>query len=265
MALRSENKELTTKNKGQKILAIDIGNSTTKFGIFDGDEFVCLFSIPTVRGDSADEIYQLIKLHLNREISFLVISCVVTELENTYCELAEKVLNAKVLFVDNKFDAGLKIKYFPPENLGIDRLIAAFAAVEKYGKPIIVCDFGTATTIDAVNSDGDFLGGIIAPGMSILADVLFQKTSKLPKIEITKTPSIFGNSTITSIQAGIYYGYIGLVDGILRKMLDELDEKPTIIATGGLAPFITEGSALIEIVDKRLILDGLKIIFDKLS
>ncbi len=255
---------MKTKDKGQ-ILTVDIGNSTTKFGVFDGESFSNYFSIPTVCSVSAAEIYQKINPNISGAVSSLVISCVVTELENTYRELAEKVLKADVLFVDNTFNSGLKIKYFPPENLGVDRLIAAFAAVEKYGKPIIVCDFGTATTIDAVSSEGEFRGGIITPGMIILADVLFQKTSKLPKAAIAKPKSIFGTTTLTSIQSGIYHGYIGLVDGILQKMLNEFTEKPKIVATGGLAPLITEGSALIEIVDERLMLDGLRMIYEKLS
>ncbi|MEP7037654.1 MAG: type III pantothenate kinase [Acidobacteriota bacterium] len=247
------------------LLAIDIGNSSTKFGVFDDKNFVKQFSVPTIRTNSADEIYDLIKSEINGRISFVEVSSVVSELENSYRELAEEKLNAKIDFVDNTFDSGLKINYFPPQNLGVDRLIAAFAATAKYGKPIIVCDFGTAATIDAVNSKGEFLGGIIAPGISILADTLFQKTSKLPKVEIKKPESIFGNSTITSIQSGIFYGYIGLVDGILRKMLDELGELPKIIATGGFASLIAEESQLIEIVDDKLMLDGLHFIYKKMK
>ncbi len=246
------------------LLAIDIGNSSTKFGVFDDDKLVNQISISTIRTNSANEIYELIQPEMNGRISSVIVSSVVTELEKSYRELAEKLLNAKVLFVDNKFDSGLKINYFPPENLGVDRLVAAFAAVEKYGEPIIVCDFGTAATIDAVNSKGEFLGGIIAPGISILADTLFQKTSKLPKVEIKKPESIFGISTITSIQSGIFYGYIGLVDGILRKMIDELGEDAKIIATGGLAFKIAESSELIEFVDEMLILDGLRLIYEKI-
>ncbi len=247
------------------LLAIDIGNSSTKFGVFDDENLVQQFSVPTVRTNSANEIYDLIQPIISGQISFVVISSVVAELENSYRELSEKLLNVKVLFVDSQFDSGLKINYFPPKNLGVDRLVAAFAAVEKYGKPVIVCDFGTAATVDAVNSKKEFLGGIIAPGISILADTLFQNTSKLPKVEIKKPESIFGNSTITSIQSGIFYGYIGLVDGILRKMLDELGELPKIIATGGFASLIAEDSPLIEIVDDKLMLDGLHFIYKKMK
>ena len=245
------------------LLAIDIGNSLTKFGIFNGENLTNQFSIPTVRANSANEIYNLINSELDGRVSSVVISSVVAELENSYRELAEKLLDAEVFFVAENFNSGLKINYFPPKTLGVDRFIAAFTAVEKYGKPIIVCDFGTAATIDAVNSKGEFLGGIIAPGISILAETLFQKTSKLPKVKIEKPESIFGNSTIASIQSGIFYGYIGLVDGILRKMIDELGENPKIIATGGSASKIAENSELIEFVDEKLMLDGLRLIYDK--
>jgi type III pantothenate kinase len=159
----------------------------------------------------------------------------------------------------------LKILYESPKDIGADRLVDAFAAVEKYGKPCIVCDFGTATTIDVVNERSEYLGGIITPGLSVLADTLFQKTSKLPKVEVKKPEKVIGNSTVTSIQSGIYHGYIGLVDGILQKMINELGEKPQIIATGGLAALIAENSDLITIVDETLMLEGLRLIYKKTS
>ena len=160
---------------------------------------------------------------------------------------------------------GLKINYDPPENLGIDRLVAAFAAKVKYGKPCIVCDFGTATTIDAVNSVGEFSGGIIVAGMHILADALFQKTSKLPKIKIKKAEKVIAHSTVEAINAGIYFGYIGLTDGIIKRMIGELKEKPKVIATGGLASIIADGSEFIEIFDENLMLDGLRLIYESIS
>ncbi len=173
--------------------------------------------------------------------------------------------DAKQFFVDYTFDLGLKILYESPKDIGADRLVDAFAAVEKYGKPCIVCDFGTATTIDVVNERSEYLGGIITPGLSVLADTLFQKTSKLPKVEVKKPEKVIGNSTVTSIQSGIYHGYIGLVDGILQKMINELGEKPQIIATGGLAALIAENSDLITIVDETLMLEGLRLIYKKTS
>ena len=263
MIVKNENKGLRTNDKGQILLAIDIGNSATKFGVFDGENFVNYFSIPTKRDQSANEIYRLIQHKINGRVSFVIISSVVSELDNSYRELAENLFEAAVKFVDNKFDSRLKIKYFPPETLGTDRLIAAFAAVEKYGQPVIICDFGTATTIDAVNSAGEFLGGIITPGINVLADALFQRTSKLPKVELKKPESIFGNSTTKSIQSGIYNGYTGLVNGILQQMTDALGEKPKIVATGGFARLIAESAESIEIVDETLMLDGLRMIFQQ--
>lgn len=243
------------------ILTIDIGNSSTKFGVFDGEKLTNKITIPTVRETSSDSIYSQIKDQTSSEFSAIIISSVVSELYLTYQELGENIFNVKPFFADHTFDYGYSLDYFPPENCGSDRLVGAFAGVEKYGTPVIVCDFGTATTIDAVNSDNEFLGGIIAPGMNILADALFQKTSKLPKVEIKKPESVFGNTTIISIQSGIFYGYIGLVDGILLKMIDELDENAKIIATGGLASIIAEESQLIEIIDDKLMLDGLRLVY----
>jgi len=177
--------------------------------------------------------------------------------------MSEKYLGQTATFVDATFDFGLEIKYNPPSSIGIDRIVAAVGAIEKYGKPCIVCDFGTATTIDAVNSQSEFLGGIITAGINLLADALFQNTSKLPKVAIKKPKSIIGNSTVHSIQAGIYFGYIGLVDGIIEKMIDELGEKPKVVATGGFAKLIAESSKKIDIIDETLMLEGLRLIYEK--
>jgi type III pantothenate kinase len=242
------------------LLAIDIGNSSTKLGVFDNENLVKRLIIPTIRSKTADEIYLSIQDELNLQFSAVVVSSVVTELRDAFYELGEKYFNRTPIFVDNSFDFGLEIKYFPPENLGIDRIIAAFAAVKKYGKPCIVCDFGTATTIDAVNSKNEYLGGIITPGMNTLSEALFIKTSKLPRVEIRKPETVIGNSTVASIQSGIFYGYIGLTEGIIKRMSDELGEKPNVIATGGFAKLIAENCDLIEIIDENLILEGLRLL-----
>jgi type III pantothenate kinase len=242
------------------ILAIDIGNSSTKLGVFDNENLVKRLIIPTIRSKSADEIYTSIQDELTFRFSAVVVSSVVTELHDAFLELGEKYFNRTPIFVDNTFDFGLEIKYFPPENLGIDRIIAAFAAVKKYGKPCIVCDFGTATTIDAVNSKNEYLGGIITPGMNTLSEALFIKTSKLPRVEIRKPETVIGNSTVASIQSGIFYGYVGLTEGIIKRMSDELGEKPNVIATGGFAKLIAENCDLIEIIDENLILEGLRLL-----
>lgn len=247
------------------LLAIDIGNSTVKFGVFDGENLVCKFSIPTVRNQTADKISSLIKHNLPRNISAVIVSSVVPELKNAIENFSKNHFGIAPIFVSNDFELGLKINYYPPENLGIDRLVAAFAAKEKYGVPCIVGDFGTATTIDAVNSDGEFAGGIIVAGMNLLADALFQKTSKLPKVEIKKAEKVIARSTNEAINSGIYFGYIALTDGIIKRMIAELNEKPKVVATGGLAQIISEGSEFIEICDENLIFDGLRLIYVRIS
>lgn len=247
------------------LLAIDIGNSTVKFGVFDGENLIGKFSIPTVRNQTAGEISSLIKHNLPQNISAVIVSSVVPELKNAIENFSKNHFSVAPIFISNDFDLGLKINYYPPENLGIDRLVAAFAAKEKYGVPCIVGDFGTATTIDAVNSDGEFSGGIIVAGMNLLADALFQRTSKLPKIEIKKAEKVIARSTVEAINSGIYFGYIALTDGIIKRMIAELNEKPKVVATGGLAQIISEGSEFIEICDENLILDGLRLIYKKIS
>lgn len=244
------------------ILAIDIGNSSIKFGVFDKENLISRFTIPTVRTNTADEINSLIQTNFNQKIYAIVISSVVPELRESFEVLGKNFFNLSPIFVDNTFNFGLEIKYFPPENLGIDRIIAAFAAVQKYGKPAIVCDFGTATTIDAVNEKGEFLGGTIVAGIKLLAGALHRRISKLPLVELKKPEKIIGNSTISCIQSGVFYGYVGLTEGIINRMIGELGAKPKVIATGGFANLIAESAKNIEIVDENLMLEGLRLIYE---
>ena len=247
------------------ILTIDIGNTTTKFGVFDNETLIKRHLIPTIRSKSADEIYESIGNELNYNFRGAIISTVVPELNESFQKLIENHFNTTAIFVNHDFDWQFKINYNPPESVGIDRLIAAFAAVQKYGKPCIICDFGTATNIEVVNKSGEYVGGIITAGINLLADSLHQRTSKLPKNELRKPEKVIGDSTITAIQSGVYFGYIGLVDGIIKRMIDELGEKPKVIGTGGLVNLIAESSKMIKIVDENLMLDGLRMIYDSLS
>ena len=242
------------------LLAIDIGNTSTKFGVFEDDTLVYRLSAPTVQEQTAEEIYNPV---LNQKIHAVIISSVVPELKRVYQRFSKVYYSVEPIFVDNSFDLGLKLNYTPIESLGVDRLIAAFAAIEKYGKPCIVCDFGTATTIDAVNSKGEFLGGIIAPGMDTMRESLFLNTASLPLIKLRKPENVIGHSTVTSIQSGIYYGYVGLVDGLIKRITEELGEQPKVIATGGFAELIAEGSELIRKLDQTLMLDGLRFIYER--
>lgn len=241
-------------------LAIDIGNTTTTFGVFDGENLLEKLIIPTIRNQTADEIKTVVENLFAFPVRDILISSVVPQLDESYKKLAEDHFHAKIDFINHTFDLGFKIFYEQKENLGADRLVAAFAAVEKYGKPCIICDFGTAATIDAVNSKNEYLGGVIVPGMKTFADSLHLKAAKLPQVEIIKTKSVFGKTSAGSIQSGVYFGYLGSVEKIIGQMIIELNEKPKIIATGGFSGFIGENCDLIEVVDADLMLEGLRLI-----
>ncbi len=251
------------------LLAIDIGNTNTSLGVYDRENLIAQWRMATVQSQTFDEIGVLARQMFSvseidyKKVSAVIVSSVVPQLNSAFREMSEKYFGLDSIILDSTFDFGLKIKYNAPSSVGIDRIVAASAASYKYGNPCIVCDFGTATTIDAVNSNGEYLGGTIVPGMNVLADALFEKTSKLPKVEVEKVETVIGNSTVHSIQAGIYFGYAGLVDGIVRRMITELGEKPKVIATGGLAVFIAESCELIETIDETLVLEGLRLIYEK--
>lgn len=239
------------------LLAVDIGNSAAKFGIFEDSFLVSTFSIQSQRNAGIAELTNAIAGRIDRSISAAVVSSVVPELDPLLRAYLQLEHNVDPVFVDNTFDFGLKINYEPAASAGADRLIAAFAAVKTYGPPVIVCDFGTATTIDAVNSAREYLGGIITPGMKTMAEALHHKTSKLPSVEIAKPISVIGSSTIGSIQSGIFWGYVALVEGLISRMIIELREEPRVIATGGYGQLIANETAMIDEVDETLILTGL--------
>lgn len=239
------------------LLAVDIGNSSVKFGLFDQESLVSRFAIST------GKIEELPGELSGRRIEDMIVSSVVPEANETLIIFSQTHFGLDPIFVDHTFDFGFEIKYKPPTAAGIDRLLAASAAVLKYGKPCIICDFGTAATIDAVNAAGQYLGGVITPGIDTLSHALFQKTAKLPEIELKKPDSVIGNSTVGAIGSGIYYGYIGLVEGLLRRIIGELGEKAVVVATGGFAEMIASEVPAIEIVDKDLLLEGLQMIYSK--
>lgn len=252
------------------LLAIDIGNSFTKFGIFDEGELFHKFAIATRRDYAPDELhfdrFEFVEDRFVR-IDKVVVSSVVPELNSIVREASLGQFKVTPQFIDHSANFGFVNLYEPPVDAGIDRLINASAAVREYGKPVVVCSFGTATTIDAVNAKGEYLGGVIAPGMAIMAEALYLKAAQLPKVEIGKPESIIGRTTTGAIQSGVFYGYLGQVDSLIRRVSKEISQParkgqkkvtPRIVATGGFARVIMSEIDSIDTVDENLTLEGLR-------
>src|SRR2546421_3015863 len=251
------------------LLVIDIGNTNTSLGVFDGDSLVAHWRLTTERARTVDEWGVLVRNLFAltgfdfKSIDAIAIASVVPPLNFTLKRMAESYFELTPLFIDHTVDTGLKILYAPPSDVGADRIVDAVAVIHKYGPPCIVVDFGTATTFDAINATGEYLGGVITPGITISSDALFERAAKLPRVEIKRPTKVIGSATVEAMQSGLYHGYIGLVDGILRRMLDELGGAPRVIGTGGLAPLIAKGSRYVEIVDETLTLEGLRLVYER--
>src|SRR5437870_165026 len=253
------------------LFVIDVGNTNTSLGVFDGEKLKAHWRLTTARARTVDEwgvltrnLFALANVDF-KSIDAIAIASVVPPLNFTLKRMAEVYFEVAPLFIDDTVDTGVPILYQPESDVGADRIVDAVAAIHKYGAPCIVVDFGTATTFDAINSKGEYLGGVITPGITISADALFERAAKLPRVEIKRPQTVIGSTTVQSMQSGLYHGYVGLVDGILRKMIDELGGQPSVIATGGLAPLIAKGSGLIKEVDETLTLEGLRMVYERAS
>ncbi len=251
------------------LLVIDVGNTNTSLGVYDGARLVTHWRLTTARERTVDEygmharnLFALAGLDF-KSITAVALASVVPPLNFTLKRMAENYFELTPVFIDHTTDTGLEILYHPPSDVGADRIVDAVAAVHKYGAPCIVVDFGTATTFDAINVARQYLGGVITPGITISADALFARAARLPRVEIKRPATVIGHSTVGSMQSGLYYGYVGLVDGLLRRMIDELGGTAHVIATGGLAPLIATGSELIDTVDETLTLEGMRLIYER--
>jgi type III pantothenate kinase len=251
------------------LLVVDIGNTNIALGVFEKNDLSQHWKIRSDRKKTSDE-YEIILLNLLSlahievmSIDSVIISSVVPPLTPVFQNLSQNLLKVNPLVVGPGLKTGMPILYENPQEVGADRVVASVAAFEKYGGPVIIVDFGTATTFDAISKEGNYLGGAIAPGIQIAAEALFLKTAKLPRIEIKKPKYAIGRTTVTSMQSGLYFGYIGLISNIIEEISKELGEDIKIVATGSFASQIYPDVASIEYLEPFLVLEGLKIIHDR--
>lgn len=252
------------------ILVVDVGNTNIVLGLFEGKELKRHWRLSTNRSATADEYGILLTSlcqHANVQIDQIekvVLSCVVPPLMNVLERLFVEYVGKEPMVVGPGIKTGLNIRYENPRDVGADRIVNAVAGIEKYGAPLILVDFGTATTFDYVDESGAYLGGAIVPGIGISAEALYQRAAKLPRIELARPRMVVGRNTVAAMQSGIVFGYAGQVDGIVRRIMKEYpDRQPRVIATGGLAELIAAESETIEIVDALLTLDGLRIVYER--
>ena len=255
------------------LLAIDVGNTNIVLGVFDGPTLVASWRLLTLRERTADEIGLMVTglfAHHRLDVGAIdavVMGSVVPVLTTIVRGMVKRYVGRDALVVDPILNAGMPILYERPAEVGADRIANSIAAYEQYGRrlglPLIVADLGTATTFDAVTAKGEYLGGVICPGPQIAADALFQRAARLPRVDVRKPPTVIGRTTVGAIESGLFYGYLGMVEGLMRRMTDELGGRVTAIATGGLAPLIAPETTVFDAVEPDITLHGLRIIWER--
>jgi type III pantothenate kinase len=252
------------------LLVIDVGNTNTVLGLYDGDQLIHDWRIRTEIDHTIDEYGMLIfnlyqssrmKTEKIKAVNAIIISCVVPPMLNILEPLCVKYFNVKPLIVGPGIKTGMPIFYDNPKEVGADRIVNAVAAYDKYRQAAIIIDFGTATTFDYISPKGEYMGGCIAPGIMISIEALFERAAKLPRVEISKPKSVITKDTVSAMQAGIIFGYAGLIDGIVERMKAEIKTKPLVIATGGLARVVASETKCIDKIEDMLTLEGLRIIY----
>jgi type III pantothenate kinase len=259
------------------LLAIDVGNSNIVLGVFDGDRLTESWRLVTMRERTADELGILVthlfersKIGLAR-VDGIILSSVVPPLTRTMEEMCERYFEKLPVIVDPASNTGMPVLYQPASDVGADRVVNGVAAYERFGRasstPVIVVDFGTATTFDAISKAGEYLGGVICPGIGISADALFQRAARLPRVDVRKPPAVIGRTTVTSMQSGLFFGYVSMVDGIVNRIRVELEggDRAACVATGGMADVLAGETTSIQHVEPDLTLHGLQMIWARQS
>ncbi len=255
------------------LLAIDIGNTNIVLGVFRGRDLVHSWRLATSRERTVDELGLMVTQLLERggfptsAIDGVVMASVVPPLTATMLEMSQRYIGPRPLNLEPGVVTGMPNLYDNPEEVGADRLVNGIAAVERYGRqrgsPLIVVDFGTATTFDAISAKGEYLGGVICPGIQISADALFQRAARLPRIDVRKPPEVIGRTTVGSMQSGLFYGYVGMVEGLVHRLRAALGGSAFCVATGGLAESIAPETTVVDAIDRDLTLHGLLILWER--